>query len=1185
MYNNLYSDDNELDLSVNSKLSGLTDSLSIGTKKILNISLKDYIDKKKVQFGDKTLTHQWWDNETNTNFKILDDEYDEFLQVYTRELKKEGEILHVMEQPKEIGPLCLDFDFKQISPERTICTDDIIHIISIINNIADKYFVFKNEKTLDSYVFMKKEPFFVKSKLVYSDGFHIMYPNLILNSIDRFLIYHDSRKEIIRQKLFSNVYAVLVKVNNLKNNNNSNNHADNSDTDSDSEFDSGINTDDDETNNNYDKLSDKEKEKINDEIFDPCVILKNKWFMYGSGKNIDGDINIYLLKYIFNYNVDEIYNSDDGGEKPRTKELVKLLAIRKPTKESDIIVPKKTTDYKNIIQDIKLKYCKKQSSLPDINKLFKQQPVGADNQDNIETNTNDKVSKLMNQNQYNTGSKDDVIYAKKLVKLLKPDRAYSYEDWISVGWALYNISATLLPEFIEFSKSVTQINKSKFDQQGCLKVWEDCRRRNDNSGYSLASLVRWAKEDNLTGYKQILKEKINILLDKGDIRTEFDIACILKEIYKYDYKCSSISKGVWWQFDSHRWNRIECAYSFSICLSTEVSVDFANLHGDIMKLAITETGHKADILRRRCKDIETLIYNLKKGPFKDRIIKECSLLFYEKDFESKLDQNNYLIGFTNGVYDLKNRIFRKGCPDDMIGKSLGYHYIEFDRNDITIKDIEKFIESIQPEHDMRKYLMAYCASFLEGSNKDQKFMIWTGCHAIDQGIMMADGTIKKVQDIKVGDQLMGDDLNPRNVYELIRGKGQMYKICSEENQFIVNDEHILTLIFKPNKHNGVSRYYLTTPYTSTCKIMDVDKSSGYIDENLEYLTDNDIIDISVNNLLNSNIDLSYFKLFKKNMDGTNRILNSLEIIKDGSDDDYYGFQVDGNNRYLMDDFTVTHNCGQNGKGSLIDLLDNCFNGKTDGYFGTLPPTVLTQKRGSSSAATPELADKFGKRVITLQEPEGDDKIHVGFMKNITGQDKIEARPLYGDPFQYTPQFKLLLACNHLPNIPSDDGGTWRRIRVIDFGIKFTSNPQNPNERKSDPKLREKIKGWNQGFVWLLINVYYPMYVDNEGLDNLEPESVKEATNKYKTDSNAVMEFFNEVLEKDPSPNAYLIFDNVWEMFRGWYTNSYNDKKPQRKKFKEYFDNNNFKVETNSKGLIIRGIKEKNPSRNEMDDEL
>lgn len=1010
MYNNInYLDESELELSTNSKIIGLTDKMSLNNKKNSLISLKEYIDNRRVAFGDKSLTHQWWDNEENINFKISDEEYHDFLQVYGKELKKQGKILHVMEQPREIGPLCLDFDFKLISPERRIFIDDIAKIVGIVNNIVHKFYSLKDNQILDSYVFMKKEPFFIKKKQIYSDGFHLQYPNLILNFIDRFLIYQESRKEIIKQDLFLNVYPVMVKVNNLKNNDNQLD----SDNISDSESENEKKHD---KKNNYYLLDNKEKEKINDEIFDPSVILKNKWFMYGSGKNIDNEINIYLLKYIFNYNVEEIFNSDDDeGDKPKTKELVKILSIRKLIKQNDIIEPKLTNEYNDIIESVKLKYCKKQfASNFDISKLFKPCEDNKDNKDNqyeltnlnqdsqdtIEITTNNKLSKLANQNQNNSNNKDNIQFAKKLIKLLNKSRAYDYNEWIPVGWSLYNVSPTLLPEFIEFSK----LAGKKFDQNSCLKVWDDCSNRYEKSGYSLPSLISWVKEDNNDGYKQILKEKINSMLDKGDIRTEFDVACILKEIYKYEYKCSSISKSIWWKFENHRWNRIDCAYSFSISLSTEVAAEFANLHSDIMKLAAQEISFKADSLRKRCKGIENLIFSLKKGSFKDSVIKQCSLLFYEKDFESKLDQNNYLIGFTNGVYDLANRVFRKGCPEDMIGKTIGYAYNnKLTKNDQIIKEIEEFIKSIQPEPDMRKYLMVYCASFLEGSNKDQKFMIWTGS-------------------------------------------------------------------------------------------------------------------------------------------------------------------------------------GSNGKGSLIDLLDNTFNGNSEGYFGTLPPTVLTQKRGSSSAATPELADKFGKRVITLQEPEGDDKIHVGFMKNITGQDKIEARPLYGDPFQYTPQFKLLLACNHLPNIPSDDGGTWRRIRVIDFAIKFTSNPnpQNSKEIKADPKLRDKMKKWNTAFIWLLINEYYPLYVENEGLDNLEPDSVKEATNKYKTDSNAIMEFFNEILEKDTS--CSLLLNEVYDMFKGWYTNSYNDKKPlQRKKFKEYFDNNNFKIESSNRGIIINGVREKNPSNGDIHD--
>jgi hypothetical protein len=139
-------------------------------------------------------------------------EYDEFMEIYGKELKRNKKILHVMEQPKEIRPLCLDFDLKQISPERSICVDDIIHIVSIINNIIVGYYLVKEKKILDCYVMMKIEPFFDKNKLLYSDGFHIQYPNLILNTPDRFLIYSELRKEIIKQDLFSHVYSVLANV-------------------------------------------------------------------------------------------------------------------------------------------------------------------------------------------------------------------------------------------------------------------------------------------------------------------------------------------------------------------------------------------------------------------------------------------------------------------------------------------------------------------------------------------------------------------------------------------------------------------------------------------------------------------------------------------------------------------------------------------------------------------------------------------------------------------------------------------------------------------------------------------------------------------------------------------------------------------------------------------------------------
>lgn len=70
-----------------------------------------------------------------------------------------------------------------------------------------------------------------------------------------------------------------------------------------------------------------------------------------------------------------------------------------------------------------------------------------------------------------------------------------------------------------------------------------------------------------------------------------------------------------------------------------------------------------------------------------------------------------------------------------------------------------------------------------------------GCHAKDTGIIMYDGSIKKVQDIVVGNLLMGPDSQSRKVKKLYRGKEQLYKITTiSGEEMVVNENHILNLI-------------------------------------------------------------------------------------------------------------------------------------------------------------------------------------------------------------------------------------------------------------------------------------------------------------------------------------------------------------------------------------------------------
>ena len=75
-------------------------------------------------------------------------------------------------------------------------------------------------------------------------------------------------------------------------------------------------------------------------------------------------------------------------------------------------------------------------------------------------------------------------------------------------------------------------------------------------------------------------------------------------------------------------------------------------------------------------------------------------------------------------------------------------------------------------------------------------------------------------------------------------------------------------------------------------------------------------------------------------------------------------------------------------------------------------------------------------MAVMQEPSRGDKINEGIMKELTGGDPLQGRALFKDSVIFVPQFKLAVCTNHLFDIPSNDDGTWRRIRVCDFMLNL-----------------------------------------------------------------------------------------------------------------------------------------------------
>src|SRR5689334_17796082 len=97
------------------------------------------------------------------------------------------------------------------------------------------------------------------------------------------------------------------------------------------------------------------------------------------------------------------------------------------------------------------------------------------------------------------------------------------------------------------------------------------------------------------------------------------------------------------------------------------------------------------------------------------------------------------------------------------------------------------------------------------------------------------------------------------------------------------------------------------------------------------------------------------------------------------------------------------------------------------------------------------------------------------MKHLTGNDVMSCRDMYKSQSDIDPQATIFMFCNDVPSTSSCDGGTWRRIRIIEFDHKFVDDPQHPWERRIDCDLEIKLRKWAPAFIWLLVwfRIQYP----------------------------------------------------------------------------------------------------------------
>lgn len=203
-------------------------------------------------------------------------------------------------------------------------------------------------------------------------------------------------------------------------------------------------------------------------------------------------------------------------------------------------------------------------------------------------------------------------------------------------------------------------------------------------------------------------------------------------------------------------------------------------------------------------------------------------------------------------------------------------------------------------------------------------------------------------------------------------------------------------------------------------------------------------------------------------------------------------------------FHILTGSGSNGKSMITNLTSTALGD----YACTVPISLFTQKRKGSGSAAPEVIRLKGRRFVTMQEPDEAIALNTGLMKEITSGENMYARDLFKSGTEFEVQAKFHLACNDKPKINTTDGGTWRRLVVINFLSKFVPKPSEPNEFPMDETIQFKVKSklWATPFLSYLVH----LLKQEKGIRKLvAPPKVLEYTSEYQNDNDGISKFISE----------------------------------------------------------------------------
>lgn len=203
--------------------------------------------------------------------------------------------------------------------------------------------------------------------------------------------------------------------------------------------------------------------------------------------------------------------------------------------------------------------------------------------------------------------------------------------------------------------------------------------------------------------------------------------------------------------------------------------------------------------------------------------------------------------------------------------------------------------------------------------------------------------------------------------------------------------------------------------------------------------------------------------------------------------------------------------GANGKSVFANVISTILGD----YAATASMDTFVETRGDRHPT--DLAGLRGARFVTAIETEQGRRLNESKVKAITGGDKISARFMRQDFFEYTPQFKPVIVGNHKPAIRNIDEAMKRRMHMIPFTVTI------PPERR-DGRLTEKLLAERDGILaWAVAGC---LAWQRDGLK--PPACVVSATEEYFEAEDALGRWLDERCVREPNAKSLTA-----ELFTDW----------------------------------------------------